>query len=213
MDEVSRNEGRTVLFVSHNLVAVQTLCKRGFFLECGQKYADGPIEDVINKYTDLYTGLNHGSAEYLPLGEGAIINNYRFLSEGKDIVTGSKLQMGQSLEIEIEVKATQKIKALSIAIDIRNIQGELYSHITDDDGEYVFPELDKGESKWVKIKTSPIFYVPGDYCIDLWLGSYHSAGYYSIRNALQVSLEQSAVVGRKMSLPQHMKFYLSSVWT
>lgn len=50
MQDVSRGEGRTVLFVSHNMKAVQNLCKTGLLLENGRTAYSGEIEDVINHY-------------------------------------------------------------------------------------------------------------------------------------------------------------------
>jgi ABC-type polysaccharide/polyol phosphate transport system ATPase subunit len=50
MGEVSKGEGRTVLFVSHNLSAVQKLCNRGIFLEKGKLMSSGKMLDVIEDY-------------------------------------------------------------------------------------------------------------------------------------------------------------------
>jgi lipopolysaccharide transport system ATP-binding protein len=63
MQDVSNSEGRTVLFVSHNLTAVKNLCKNGILLEKGSIKTSGPIADVVGSY----------------LAEGTIsgtINNY-----------------------------------------------------------------------------------------------------------------------------------------
>lgn len=50
MQEVSKGEGRTVLFVSHNMTAVKNLCYKGILLENGQLAMSGPIDSVINEY-------------------------------------------------------------------------------------------------------------------------------------------------------------------
>lgn len=50
MQDVSRGEGRTVLFVSHNMASVRNLCKHGVLLENGSVKFTGGIEDVINEY-------------------------------------------------------------------------------------------------------------------------------------------------------------------
>ena len=50
MDEVSRREGRTVLFVSHNMEAVLKLCTRGIVLESGRIRAIGDIKKVVSDY-------------------------------------------------------------------------------------------------------------------------------------------------------------------
>lgn len=51
MHDITR-EGRTVLFVSHNMAAVQALCERAILLEEGKIAAEGKTEDVVRRYLD-----------------------------------------------------------------------------------------------------------------------------------------------------------------
>ncbi len=55
MNDVSKGEGRTVLFVSHNMAAVRSLCNRGVFLENGIIKFDGITEEAL----DLYNSQNN----------------------------------------------------------------------------------------------------------------------------------------------------------
>ena len=50
MQDVSKGEGRTVLFVSHNMASIQALCKTGVLLEYGSVKYTGEINDVVNFY-------------------------------------------------------------------------------------------------------------------------------------------------------------------
>ena len=50
MQDISKGEGRTVLFVSHNMAAVKSLCTRGIVMENGRVVFDGGIEDSVNRY-------------------------------------------------------------------------------------------------------------------------------------------------------------------
>lgn len=51
MQDVSKGEGRTVLFVSHNMAAVRSLCNRGIVLKDGGiDYIGNEINDTINHY-------------------------------------------------------------------------------------------------------------------------------------------------------------------
>jgi lipopolysaccharide transport system ATP-binding protein len=50
MQDVSKGEGRTVLFVSHNMTAVKSLCKRGIMIENGLIVDTGDIESVVSHY-------------------------------------------------------------------------------------------------------------------------------------------------------------------
>src|SRR4051812_48899319 len=49
MNEVAQ-EGRTIVFVSHNLAIIQALCTRGILLERGEVVADGPVEETVERY-------------------------------------------------------------------------------------------------------------------------------------------------------------------
>jgi lipopolysaccharide transport system ATP-binding protein len=50
MGEISHTEGRTLLFVSHNLAALKSLCKNGILLNKGSLIANGGINEIISKY-------------------------------------------------------------------------------------------------------------------------------------------------------------------
>mgnify|MGYP006175795105 FL=1 len=58
MNEVSKGEGRTILFVSHNLDAVKKLCNKGLLLHHGQLIHDGNIDTTLDSYL-----LNYSSNE------------------------------------------------------------------------------------------------------------------------------------------------------
>ncbi len=53
MTNVREKEGATVLFVSHNMVAVQNLCERAIWLRKGEVVRDGPVREVVNKYVGM----------------------------------------------------------------------------------------------------------------------------------------------------------------
>jgi lipopolysaccharide transport system ATP-binding protein len=52
MGDVAK-EGRTILFVSHNMAAISNLCSRALLIEGGKLAADGPAADVIDRYLSL----------------------------------------------------------------------------------------------------------------------------------------------------------------
>jgi lipopolysaccharide transport system ATP-binding protein len=56
MDEISRGDGRTVLFVSHNIDAVRSFCNTGIYLNGGKLVMQGDIESVADKYASYYNG-------------------------------------------------------------------------------------------------------------------------------------------------------------
>jgi lipopolysaccharide transport system ATP-binding protein len=62
MGDISKGEGRTVLFVSHNMAAVKSLCDKGIILENGLLTFIGNIDTVIDDY--LKKGNNHASKQF-----------------------------------------------------------------------------------------------------------------------------------------------------
>lgn len=58
MQDVSQKEGRTVLFVSHNMAAIQSLCSRAIMLELGKKIVDSKPEEVIDYYLNSSISLD-----------------------------------------------------------------------------------------------------------------------------------------------------------
>ena len=60
MNDVAQSEGRTVLFVSHNMAAVKNLCTRGVVLQNGMLAFDGTTEEAVNYYLQRNTHLEHG---------------------------------------------------------------------------------------------------------------------------------------------------------
>ncbi|MBO7489164.1 MAG: ABC transporter ATP-binding protein [Bacteroidales bacterium] len=58
MQDVSKGEGRTVLFVSHNMGSVRALCPKGILLDNGSISFEGEISNVINLYIDSTTSIN-----------------------------------------------------------------------------------------------------------------------------------------------------------
>lgn len=58
MQDISGTDGRTVLFVSHNMAAVKNLCTRGIVLESGSVIYSGSSEDSVNFYLDQQNNLS-----------------------------------------------------------------------------------------------------------------------------------------------------------
>ena len=53
IEDVSKGQGRTILFVSHNMEMIQRLCPRTILLEEGKKIIDGGTESVISRYFEI----------------------------------------------------------------------------------------------------------------------------------------------------------------
>ena len=109
MQDISRGDGRTVLFVSHNMAAVQSLCHRAILLEKGTLTFEGPTNSVITKY------LRNNQAERLISNENRKGNGkIKVLSvdihgKEKNITpnTGSELNISINLENALNITYDQ----------------------------------------------------------------------------------------------------------
>ena len=104
MQDVSRGEGRTVLFVSHNMTAVQNLCKTGVMLENGMLKCTGKIDDVIHEYLtdkDIINRSTNWAIENAPSMNGITLLSARVINE-EDI-----LYAGDSIDLEFIFKSEE----------------------------------------------------------------------------------------------------------
>ena len=111
MGDVSKGEGRTVLFVSHNMAAVKTLCNNGIVLENGQVVYNG---DVIN-CVDLYLSQqNYGQilkndqiikGDLCEISSTKIVSNKELINNGENIsvVTNFKSEIDREYSVIISI--------------------------------------------------------------------------------------------------------------
>jgi len=98
IQEVSHGQGRTVLFVSHNMGAVSRLCNRGIVLKNGQTYFDGPVDAAVQKYSQI--NLNLTEPDLTDRKDRTGLGDYKFTSvkienenqqEIEEVRTGSRV--------------------------------------------------------------------------------------------------------------------------
>jgi len=125
MGDVSK-EGRTILFVSHNLAAIKSICHNGIYLNEGIIHSRGSIFDVSNKYEiEQFNNIKSNKNDKIDHVEniklGLSINTVKAeVKFEKDI---------KNLEIIIKGKSICKIKKLGISLRIKTIDNLLVSHL------------------------------------------------------------------------------------
>lgn len=109
MKEVSGQGGRTVLFVSHNMTAVRSLCSRAILMRAGQIVADDNIESVVHTYenTELKESL-HRKWDEPPLNEHSGLQSGIYLKEAKVLTGGEQakaIRVNDSFELAFCVRS------------------------------------------------------------------------------------------------------------
>jgi lipopolysaccharide transport system ATP-binding protein len=125
MDDVAGKEGRTVLFVSHNLAAVQGLCRAGVLLEQGRVIERGPIAQVLDAYQRALVAGPAGQASDLGVvpDDGARIIDW----ELRGASTGDLYSCFARETCKFVFKVASKMTADEIYVGflILNAQGEI----------------------------------------------------------------------------------------
>jgi len=104
MDDVARREGRTVLFVSHNLGTIADLAKRGILMASGSIIQDGSIADAIS----LYLSRESSSAIYIaPPEKTAVALPHVKRAEVITSELNGIHEFGKSLEVRFWIKHTK----------------------------------------------------------------------------------------------------------
>jgi lipopolysaccharide transport system ATP-binding protein len=165
MNEVA-NEGRTVIFVSHNLAIIQALCSRGILLERGRAIADAPIDEAVDSYlrtlersaaTDLLERADRDPRAY----DETLVRRIEIHNPGGQ---PNVLVAGQPATIAVEV--TQRLPMMECQLTLVNSLGQPVCTL---DSEISAPvdlrEDDLGPRIECDIESLPL--LPGRYRIDV----------------------------------------------
>ena len=118
MQEIS-GQGRTVLFVSHNMEAVQKLCEKGILLSNGTVKHFGPIGEVAQKYLEV--GDKSEMSALFPVEPTNSSGDPVSLQvESRDNIPLPFIQAGQGFQVRIKFNTYRKIEHFIIAIGIRS---------------------------------------------------------------------------------------------
>ena len=121
MQDISREGGRTVLFVSHNMAAIQKLCTKCILLQNGRFIKQGKTEDVINFYLSQSV-LN--DSEYLfntELSDKKIAYATKLNIEDIDGNLVNEIPIGKPWKVKIHFKVKEKVKNLIVALGIADV--------------------------------------------------------------------------------------------
>jgi lipopolysaccharide transport system ATP-binding protein len=118
-----RQQGGSIIFVSHDMNALKTLCDRALLLDCGTVVAEGDPEAVVNKYNFIIARLSGQNARDMPsfgTFEARIIK-VAVLGEKS---ASSVLSAGENATISIHLVASIPVDDVTIGIIIRDRFGQ-----------------------------------------------------------------------------------------
>ncbi len=166
MNEVTKTEGRTILFVSHNMAAIQSLCKRSVLIEKGQVVMVGNTSDVIDRY--LSSSLKHEAiTEFadrpnLP----ATINTVTLLNHAGD--PRSEFSISEPLSIQVEFTCKKKLTDTTLSLIIYSHDRDILLYSSEADTLETLSEYEPGHYLST-ISIPPFLLNVGRYSFDIIL--------------------------------------------
>ena len=189
------HEGRTVLFVSHNMAAVQNLCRRGVLLEQGQVTSNGPVDGVVPHYIrSLKLATERGVVENEQREGNGRLRFKGFYVKGADGSVLDCLASGQDVLIELPYRAASAIAGSQVAMSVGfySFLGQpLFLCRSDLQGtEYV--DLPPTGSVFCRIPRLPL--PPGEFTVNLHCEINGSVADW-VRNAASVTVIEGDYYG------------------
>jgi len=126
MEDVGK-EGRTVLFVSHNMPAVTRLCERVILLEGGEVLEDGPSQRVVSRYLTAGTGTQAARewADTLKAPGGDVARLRAVRARTTDKIISDTFDIRQPIKLEMEYEVIRPGHVLLPHFALRTEHGEL----------------------------------------------------------------------------------------
>ena len=155
MDQVSKNDGRTVLFVSHNMTAIKTLCTKGLLLKNGNLIGDGNIDAIIDLYERDQIDSSHTAISAISKREGNGLlrfQNIQFFNlQGKET---THFFVGEGIQMHVTFKTEEaffRSAKSTIDIDINDglnnrvawLSSSIYKQSIDVDKRSIIFQIDK----------------------------------------------------------------------
>ncbi len=174
MTEVSQS-GRTIIFVSHNMAAVQNLCHRGIVLSNGQLLFNGNAEEAIQHYLHSVAGTA-AQGHVIDLMNATrtakkirprLLERMEFYTDG-DVSMAGTMPMGAGLKVRIHFNFPEPVADFDIGIGFDNAYGQrvFTAHSCFE------PERDAGTRvgpQTFVCNIPSLTLVPGEYVLRVWL--------------------------------------------
>jgi len=128
-----KESGTTIVFVSHNLSAVESLCDRVFLLRSGEIYKTGPARQVIADYEQLLSQMPASAPQHLTsvseTKEAGIVSVSLLNSLGNRT---NMFPAGDPVTVAVEYEATVPLRDVAIEIYFYSVFGNLHCHFSTD---------------------------------------------------------------------------------
>lgn len=188
MHDLSQGAGRTVLFVSHNMAAVRSLCRRGIVLKDGQVVYDGPVGEAIEHYISGSAVLEDRKIV------DCIRNKKSFVDISKILINGTELNKTalqphqEYLDVIIRGNTREPLRC-DVKFIIKKADGTPMAALIEGRYKGKLMEVARGPFEIRKHIRLPRYMANGDYVVDLFLHQPLIQDFFTAPNCLRLHIE------------------------
>jgi lipopolysaccharide transport system ATP-binding protein len=186
MDDVSRREGRTVLFVSHNMGVMASLCPHAIWLDKGMIVRAGNARQVIRDYLALNAPTRERCLNLGDCPRNGGDGRLRLLS--LEWLSDIPLQHGQPVKARIQLKTESPLEDVTIGIGFSNFEGCRLLTYEADFPEGYRPSLIRPGTYTVDFEVDSLPLAPDHYYLDIGCrsGDHYALDYIAAGAELEI---------------------------
>jgi lipopolysaccharide transport system ATP-binding protein len=206
------HEGRTVLFVSHNMGAISNLCDGALWIDGGCLRKKGSVNEIINNYlahNSMFKGRIDLQTFAKRKGDSLARFHWAAVKNASGNIT-NQFMMGDDIIMEIGIYSEKILNKVSLSLDWKTITGIPVLHIVDRDSGFTLTNIQGEKNIKVCIPNIPLY--PGSYLISLWIGDLMGNDFDYIEECIQIDINESNIVERSGLSWKHAIFSHKVFW-
>lgn len=200
MEEVSRKNGKTILFISHQLSAVRQLCNTAVLLNEGQVVYAGTVDETIQNYTSKMA-VEDGR-KFSGFGENGLLQEARLITP--------LIEPGTDLRFIIQLNQHYLKRDIVINFNLYNHLGDFYAHLLNEDDGFSTSKLN---NQPLQVTIMNLNLTPGTYYLSFWAGVDNENKLESHERILEFTVTENHSFSKRLSTyPAHAKNLFKTKW-
>jgi len=204
MGELS-GSGRTVLFVSHNMAAIENLCSRVIWIDQGEVRMDGDTAEVVKAYMATFVGTTdtqNDLSSFEPRTGSGDIRYLRIEFLDKEGRSRAFTRCGDTFRVTLHFKATKPISNPHFGLELYSETGTLITSMNTWSSGFEIGDLKAGHGS-VDLEIESLNFMPGRYYVSLWISKIGIA-YDRIDHCAILDIEESDFYGTGRGLDKRL---------
>ena len=206
--------GRIVLFVSHNLAAIENLCSRAIWIDNGQLREDGSPKDVVASYMATFAESQDQALDLLSVAERRGSGDIRFtrlewLDSRRQSV--NMIRSGETIVARLHYQAVKAVPNVIFRFEIHSQLGTLIAQLHTYNDGFNIPLTSTGEA-YIDLEISELNLMPGRYYISLFVETYGGFDHDTLEHCAILDVEHSSRYGLNRGFSGNPVMCLATRW-